>query len=667
MPVRDLLSAASGASAPADPYFYDVSLLLNGDGTNGAQNNTFLDSSTNNFTITRNGNTTQGSFSPYGNLWSNYFDGSSNLTVPSTSALSFGTGNFTIECWVNFSSVPNRAIGLIDGQATFTPSFYWDGGTYSTNKLVLSDRTVNQIQVSFIPTPGVWYHLAVVRSGTTYTIYANGVSLGSNTYVNTFSGTSYYTIGGDAGGGSNWNFPGYISNLRVTNSALYNSTFIPPIVPLSAISGTQLLTCQSNRFIDNSSNNFTLTVNGTPTVQRFSPFNPTAPYSTSVIGGSGYFDGSGDSLNAPNNSAFNLGTSDFTFEFWMYTGNVSTRQDILDRRATQTITGWMLSMSIVTAARLTFYASGPGWPLMTSNTNIAANTWNHIAIVRSGSSFKMYQNGVEVASATSSTSMSDNSYVVQIGNSIDNIYYSGYISNFLIVVGTAVYTANFTPPTAPVTAITNTQLLTNFTNAGIPDLAMQNNLETVGNAQVSTSVKKYGTGSLSFNGTTDALYSPYNSIYNFGSGDFTIEQWVYLNNTSTLSVPYVYKWGSGAANAAFELTIQSGGSTFYFFYGSSYLTVTNSATLSTGTWYHFAVVRNGTSLVLYINGVGGSSTNVSTNAINTATSSAVLTIAQNGVGGGDFVNGYIDDLRITKGLARYTTTFTPPTSALPTY
>ena len=62
-------------AAPSDPQFDYVTLLLNGDGTNGAQNNTFLDSSTNAFTITRNGNTTQGSFSPYGSLWSNYLNG----------------------------------------------------------------------------------------------------------------------------------------------------------------------------------------------------------------------------------------------------------------------------------------------------------------------------------------------------------------------------------------------------------------------------------------------------------------------------------------------------------------------------------------------------------------------------------------------------------------
>mgnify|MGYP003349823598 CR=1 FL=1 len=67
-------SASTGGGG--DPQFDYVTLLLNGDGTNGGQNNTFLDSSTNNFTITRNGNTTQGSFSPYGNLWSNYFGGS---------------------------------------------------------------------------------------------------------------------------------------------------------------------------------------------------------------------------------------------------------------------------------------------------------------------------------------------------------------------------------------------------------------------------------------------------------------------------------------------------------------------------------------------------------------------------------------------------------------
>ena len=71
--VENLLMSGGG---PTDPYFENVTLLLHGDGTNGGQNNTFIDGSSNNYTITRNGNTTQGSFNPYGTFWSNYFDGS---------------------------------------------------------------------------------------------------------------------------------------------------------------------------------------------------------------------------------------------------------------------------------------------------------------------------------------------------------------------------------------------------------------------------------------------------------------------------------------------------------------------------------------------------------------------------------------------------------------
>jgi len=113
-----LNKGAGAAAAPTDAQFNYVTMLLHGDGTNGAQNNTFLDSSTNNFTITRNGNTTQGSFSPYGDNWSNYFDGSTSyLSVPSSSALAFGTGDFTVEFWVNYAS-DSASYVFYDGRGT---------------------------------------------------------------------------------------------------------------------------------------------------------------------------------------------------------------------------------------------------------------------------------------------------------------------------------------------------------------------------------------------------------------------------------------------------------------------------------------------------------------------------------------------------------------------
>jgi hypothetical protein len=83
--------------------------------------------------------------------------------------------------------------------------------------------------------------------------------------------------------------------------------------------------------------------------------------------------------------------------------------------------------------------------------------------------------------------------------------WNGYISNYRFVKGRAVYTSNFVPPIAPVTAVANTSLLCNFTNAGIIDNAMMNNLETLGDAKISTVQSKYGGSSMFFDGTGDYL------------------------------------------------------------------------------------------------------------------------------------------------------------------
>jgi hypothetical protein len=83
--------------------------------------------------------------------------------------------------------------------------------------------------------------------------------------------------------------------MRVVKGSGVTSVTVPT-TPLTAISGTELLTCQTNRFVDNSTNNFAITVNGNTSVQPFSPFAPSAAYDPSVNGGSGYFDGSGDGV-----------------------------------------------------------------------------------------------------------------------------------------------------------------------------------------------------------------------------------------------------------------------------------------------------------------------------------------------------------------------------------
>jgi hypothetical protein len=250
-------------------------------------------------------------------------------------------------------------------------------------------------------------------------------------------------------------------------------------------------------------------------------------------------------------------------------------------------------------------------------------------------------------------------YPVIIGSSWNGstgaTFYNGYISDLRVVIGTAVYTSTFTPPTAPLTAITNTQLLTNMTNAGIYDNAMMEDWLTVGSAQVSTSVKKYGTGSLSFPTTGDYLSSLVAPTSSFGTGNFTVEGWMYFNTVGSDMTLF-----TGATSGDVSIRIVSSQIRIGIL-SVSWDTASATQSFSTGTWYHFAVVRNAGTITFYLNGTSiGSGAN--TNAYNVTN---VATIAQ--TGGGAHLDGYIDDLRITKGYARYTANFTPPTSAFPNY
>jgi len=294
------------------------------------------------------------------------------------------------------------------------------------------------------------------------------------------------------------------------------------------------------------------------------------------------------------------------------------------------------------------------------------NAWNHCATVRNGLTTTMYINGVSVG--TSILDVGSSNGGLWIGaRSGGSFGVSGFMTDLRIVKGTAVYTTTFTPPTVPLTAITNTSLLENYTNAGIPDLAMQNNLQTVGSAQVSTSVKKYGTGSLYFpTSGTNYLSCQTNPSVPLGSGNFTVEGWFYFTAVGTNNYEMISKETAGAANDGFRVVLNSSQKIVVNMSsnGTAYsLTITGATTISSSTWYHVAVVRNGSTVTCYLNGVSDGSGTFSGSLYETNTFWALATRG----GYGTTMQGYIDDFRVTAGLARYTTTFTPPTSALPTY
>ncbi len=427
---------------------------------------------------------------------------------------------------------------------------------------------------------------------------------------------------------------------------------------------------QNNTFLDSSTNNFTITRNENVTQGTFSPFTAAAPYNAMTNGGSGYFDGTGDYLSVADNAALDMGASNFTIEFWLcLLSTPASIATVFSKRANSgDFNGISLYFSSNTTPAIVATTSGSNWEVsITSSISLSLSAWAHIAVVRNGNVWTLYVNGVSGGSQTVSGTVPDNASAFAVGAGAADgaqVLPTSYISNFRVVKGTAVYTANFTPPTAPLTAITNTQLLLSFTNAGIIDNSMLNVLETVGNAQISTAQSKFGGSSMYFDGTGDYLVSRSDTNnYAFGTGDFTVEFWLRLNALPGAGPFFtlVDFRPEGTLGGAYGTTYLDGSTAVLTYYANSANQITGTG-LSTGVWYHIALARSGTSTRLFLDGTQvGSTYTDSTNYANGASRPTIGTNAY--IPSLGHLNGYIDDLRITKGVARYTANFTPPAAA----
>ena len=300
-----------------------------------------------------------------------------------------------------------------------------------------------------------------------------------------------------------------------------------------------------------------------------------------------------------------------------------------------------------------------GTSLIGTAASASANTWVHVAASRASGVISFYVNGTRSGSTVSNTTNFSNNRlrVGAIGSAGENL--AGYVSNVRLLTSAIYSGTTITVPTAPLTAISGTSLLLNFTNAGILDNTGRNDLETVGNAQISTSVKKFGTGSLAFDGTGDYLVTnaPSSDLFAFGTGNFTVEMWIYFNSLAT---SVILDWRDASTTAAFPLLVSDSNTILWSHTNNTRIT---SGTVSTGQWYHLAICRSGTDTKMFLNGTQtGSTYSDSTAYLSTAGAPRVGIDRR---ASAYYFNGYIDDLRITKGVARYTANFTPPTAAFP--
>jgi hypothetical protein len=200
---------------------------------------------------------------------------------------------------------------------------------------------------------------------------------------------------------------------------------------------------------------------------------------------------------------------------------------------------------------------------------------------------------------------------------------------------------------------------TTFTDSELTPKTMT----AVGNAQIDTAQSKFGGASGLFDGTGDYLTVPDSADWVLGTGDFTIDFWVRFNALPTNGnwVAFYEQDSGGSTRVLFDIYNDAGTYQPDFLQGGTDVFV-NSSGLSTNTWYHIALVRSGNSIYFFQDGVQQGATQTFSDSISDWTS--VLRIGHDtNAGHPSQLNGWLDEYRISVGIARWTANFTPPTAA----
>jgi hypothetical protein len=363
----------------------------------------------------------------------------------------------------------------------------------------------------------------------------------------------------------------------------------------------------------------------------------------------------------------------FTIEFWIIANGIASGSSSPGMfQLSDTSGGLKASTESLALAWSTsnnysiFYAGSLGTGSITNDPN-TNDVWKHYAMVRSNGVLKIYVDGIEKTSANVTDDFSGYRYL-SIGTYYSTSYpWQGHISNFRILKGTALYTKNFTPPTRELTVISNTVLLACQSTTNTAQEATGKTITVNGNAVANeltpgllTDVVKSGgtsaiTGSVEFDGTDNTLTIPNNADFNFGSGDSTIEMWVYPTRISATQENLITRGTSGYSGFIMSVTNFLDTTS-----GSNWdIDITYTNPLVANSWQHIAVCRNGNTWTVYINGIANGTATASGAVLSSA---QTLTIGER-IGQTDY-QGFISNLRVVKGTALYTSNFIPPTREL---
>jgi hypothetical protein len=450
--------------------------------------------------------------------------------------------------------------------------------------------------------------------------------------------------------------------------------------------------------VDSSANALAVTNNGAAISTAQSKFG----------GASGYFNGSAY-LTAPFSSAFEFGTGDFTVEGWIY-WNEAEQGTLISAGAGWNGSGpwhaWALTARAdennVYWSRIDDRGDDHAFTISVPYT-FSLNQWYHIAVSRTGTATKIFIDGIEIASSTDTNNYTaiggGNNNDIHIGYWVTGLgdqYHNGYIDGVRIVKGTALYTGSSFPlPTSAPTAVTGTSLLLNFDAATkgkrafevypatngiqVPQSALSATPATelllsfngslndssgngrtataTGGATISTANSKWGGSSLYLSGTTTSVTVPLSSDFEFGTGDFTVEAWVYDarpgDRLRVAGIGMGANAGTPHDKTGWSVIIRGYGQLWLYQYDGTTETYYDSpeGSVPQDEWAHVVVTRAAGTLRMFVNGAQvavHTGVTLSLNSIN----SDPLYVGTFREGGGLFdLGAYISDLRIIKGAS----------------
>ena len=373
------------------------------------------------------------------------FDGSNDFlkaSIPDGDGLHLQQSSWTVECWFRADVLPGGNdvyLGGVRVDSSSNANVCWNIRIFNNviEGLWVTGGTQYKTVSPYAITATKWTHVAWVRDGNEQRLYQDGVLVVTSSHTTTpnLNNSSFLEIGGRTGSGF---FNGKIQDFRIYNNlAKYTGDFIPaafvpdirPDTPSGVAYGSELKQITEG----------------------------------SVNGGVS----TGDTLLVGNSSDFNFGSGDFTVELFAYHTSTAGNDTLVgmwnsgaNRRT------WMIDIE-ADQGRLRGYWSTDGsnnTAVQTATNYIARRRWNHIVFCRQGNTMRLYLNGNQEATATESGSLynnTDDSLGILSATDAGNDPCRGHISNVRIIKGTCLYPdgTSFTPPSAPLTNVTNTVLL----------------------------------------------------------------------------------------------------------------------------------------------------------------------------------------------------------------